>query len=318
MRHCPLCGKVSSILCTKKHHNYDILYCSDCQFQFCDPMEDLGGGFYQQCSLYENRSQDTLLLVPSYDWRFQTFHKMHVSRPDQSLLDIGCGDGGFMALAQTKGVNVFGIDIDRRATRLAKQVRNLEHVVTGRWEKLQSIESWKDFDMVTLFDVLEHVSSPVSLAATVFELLKPGGYICCTVPRLDRSPKIFDIESDYPPHHLTQWTPHALGLLLEKIGFIEIRITKKPLMIQELGLHLIWRARRSIRKIRRNEDQAECSGRAKSEPMFVKLGFVTKLAKTPIRFTLIGVNRFLRALYPRGGFTLLAMAEKPKPQVGGV
>jgi len=277
-------------------------------------MDDPDAAFYQQCTLYESRSTETQLEIPSDDWRYQTCLELCTPKPNQSLLDIGCGDGGFLALAQSKGFNVFGIDIDDRAIRLARSIRNLEHVKSGAWEKLQSIEGWKEFDTITLFDVLEHVSSPVSLASTVFKLLKLGGLVCITVPRLDRYPRVFDIVTDSPPHHFTLWTSNALSVLLKKVGFEEIRIIEKPLVAQDFLLHVIWRAKKLVRKTEENgsapHGEALLDTKAKSPR--AKSRIVVKLAKSLMLLALTIISWILRVSRLGRGHTLAAIARKPR------
>jgi len=275
-------------------------------------MEDPNELFYQQSTLYEDRSKDAQIEKTSYDWRYQTFLKLCISKPNQSLLDIGCGEGVFMAFAQSRGFCVFGIDIDDRAIRLAKNVRNLEHVETGRWENLRNLKGWKDFDTITLFDMLEHVSSPVSLITAVFELLKPCGLVCITVPRWDRYPRFFDAEVDFPPHHFTLWTSNALSILLNKVGFKEIRIIQKPLIPEDLFLHLIWRKKRFIRKLRTDKGNplTEKLLNTKSRSMPAKNKVIVKLAKRSILFALTVVNWFLWISRLGRGHTLLAIARK--------
>jgi len=308
MNDCPLCQNNSNVSSIKKYSNYDILYCADCQLQFSNPMRDPGGTFYEQCTLYEGRSGSIQLQIPSDDWRYQTCLKLCISKPNQSLLDIGCGDGGFLALARSKGFDIFGIDIDDRAIHLAKNIRNLENVVSGEWEKIYKIKGWRDFDVITMFDLLEHVSSPISLVTTVFKLLRPDGIVCIAVPRLDRYPRVFDHEVDYPPHHFTLWTSDALSVLLNKVGFKEIRIIEKPLMANDILLHLIWRTERFIRKLRRGQTpHTEKPLNAESRSILVKNGVVAKFAKRSILFALTRINWLFRTFHLGRGHTLFAL-----------
>ncbi len=316
MNCCPLCQNATNVVLVRRQGGYDVLYCSDCRLQFSNPMDSPDAAFYQQCSLYQVRSKGVRLVVPSDDWRYQACLEFCAPKPNQSLLDIGCGDGGFLVLAQGKGFDVFGIDIDDRAIRLARDVRNLEHVKSGSWERLQSVEGWRDFDAVTLFDVLEHVSSPVSLIATVSGLLKPGGLVCITVPRLDRYPRVFDVETDSPPHHFTLWTANALDVLLRKTGFGEIRIIPKPLMAQDLFGHAFWRAKRLARSVRkkgigsRREDSSSAGSRSTSAERRVVSELTRRVASSALMGGLALVSWFLRESHLGRGHTLLAVAKK--------
>ncbi len=263
-------------------------------------MEDPGRMFYESCVLYESRSTRIMFVID--DWRYETCLNSLTLKPNQSLLDIGCGDGAFMSLARSKGFNVFGIDIDHRAIHLARKFRNLPNVVAGSWEGLPKIEGWKDFDLITLFDVLEHISSPSSLAITIFRLLRPGGTVCITVPRLDRCPNIFDQDTDFPPHHFTLWTALSLKILLVNAGFEKIRIIEKPLMVTDLAYHMKLRVDRFLRKIRKNIPISPIKNK--------KIN--TELVWRALRFFLTEVNWLFRISHLGRGHTLLAIAKKPE------
>jgi len=292
---CILCHSNYNVYCIKKWHNYDILYCSNCQLQFSSPMQDPGRMFYEECAIYESLSEYIQPSLPTDDWRYKTCFKFLASKPNQSLLDIGCGDGAFLAIAQNKGFTVFGIDVNTKSIIIAKNFRGLKNVVYGGWADLLKIEGWKSFDVITLFDVLEHVSSPVSLANTIFSLLSPSGTVSISVPRLDRYPPIFDQDADFPPHHFTLWTSKALNNLLTNAGFEKIRIIEKPLLATDLLLHVTWRAKRCFRQIRKNK------------------GHLGKEKEISLKTSLQGVLLRLmeRELLFGKGHTLLAIAKKP-------
>jgi 2-polyprenyl-3-methyl-5-hydroxy-6-metoxy-1,4-benzoquinol methylase len=161
-------------------------------------MVDPGPAFYEQCGLYAKRSADGCSDFSVYDWRYRTWGRLlHLDRQGK-LLDIGCGDGGFLHIARKRGFEVFGVDLDERAVERAGRIRGLPNVVCGPWEDAVKKAGWRDFEVVTMFDVLEHLSSPLTALSSAFDLVRAGGFLCVTVPRLDRFPRIFDIEADFP------------------------------------------------------------------------------------------------------------------------
>jgi hypothetical protein len=158
--------------------------------------------------------------------------------------------------------------------------------------------------------VLEHVASPVPLVTAVYNGLKPGGNVCITVPRLDRLPRIFDIEADRPPHHLTLWTEKALGILLAQVGFKEIRIVEKPLMVRDFLLHAMWRSTRVLRSVRtpdigKKEQTALKTARARRR-VYRQL-----MLRRIILASCRPADWLLRATHLGRGHTLLAYGEKP-------
>lgn len=264
---CPLCGKggyVTEIESTIYWPNgskpnpqvrYRILFCSGCQLRFSQPMKDPAPDFYMNGQFSESHRTGKAQDISPGEWRIVKFLDQCKPLSGQRLLDIGCNDGSFMDLARTKGIEVFGIDLDPYLTAIAKDERGLDNVATGSWERLREFNNWRDFDFITIFEVLEHVANPLALTSCAYELLKPQGTICVTVPRFDRFPLMFDSIVDYPPHHFTLWTAKSLELSLQLAGFRSILVLERPLQIVNLYSHAIWWIRKLTRKNPKNRYQ---------------------------------------------------------------
>jgi SAM-dependent methyltransferase len=100
------------------------------------------------------------------------------------LLDVGCASGLFLRSAADLGWSVVGVEPSKALSRLAKE--NLD----GRGEVIATTLqtaglSKSDFDVVTLWDVLEHVPQPGEFLQTAASLLKPSGHLFVNVPDLD-------------------------------------------------------------------------------------------------------------------------------------
>jgi 2-polyprenyl-3-methyl-5-hydroxy-6-metoxy-1,4-benzoquinol methylase len=94
------------------------------------------------------------------------------------LLDIGCGSGSFLALAQKRGWEPHGVEMSPGLSSACE--RNLgTPVITGRFEDVKLPTG--RFDVVTMWDVIEHVVDPGFCVRKVKELLRPGGLaVFCT------------------------------------------------------------------------------------------------------------------------------------------
>lgn len=93
--------------------------------------------------------------------------------PPGDLLDIGCGDGEFLLLCQRTGWTCYGIELSRQATVRAAQ-RGLTILP---WQTLEQGEPRRQFDVVTLINVLETVADPWRMLLHVTDLVTPGGLV---------------------------------------------------------------------------------------------------------------------------------------------
>lgn len=98
-------------------------------------------------------------------------------KPRGRILDVGCGNGAFLAEAKTLGHEVVGIDISEAAVRLTEQ-RQIPAVV-GDFIKTEFNNL---FDFITMWDVIEHLPEPRSFVARAFELLNRDGFLVIKTP----------------------------------------------------------------------------------------------------------------------------------------
>lgn len=135
-------------------------------------------------------------------------------------LDIGCGDGKYLAwLRDVWGWEVHGVELSAAATRLAREELNLD-IRIGTLEEARFPAEY--FDLVTMWDALEHISSPTQELREVARVLKPGGTLRVVVPNIASWPaRIFKgaWAPLLPPEHLFHFSTHTLRAYLEKTGF---------------------------------------------------------------------------------------------------
>lgn len=134
------------------------------------------------------------------------------------LLDVGCGNGGFLMLARQAGWQVEGVDFDAGAVRAARS-RGLEvhhggvDVLTGCGES---------FDVITLSHVIEHVHDPMTALRRLHALLKPGGILWLDTPNfasLGSRRFRMNWRGLEPPRHLVLFNPRSMQWALRAAGF---------------------------------------------------------------------------------------------------
>jgi|SRR5579859_1750665 len=131
-----------------------------------------------------------------------------------SVLDVGCGTGQFLGYVQrTYDCRCFGVDLD---PALAKT--NTERSITLVTADFEKLETNQRFDVITMFQVIEHFGNPTEAARKAYDLLKPGGYLCIETPATDSM--AFSIFQKYwfpllPPYHRHIFSRRSLRRLLQ-------------------------------------------------------------------------------------------------------
>ena len=118
--------------------------------------------------------------------------RQHVSLDGCEVVDIGCGGGILTEAMASCGANVTGIDMAEAPLAVARlhQIESGAEVTYRRTtaEELAAEQAGR-FDVVTCLEMLEHVPSPAQIAASVAELVRPGGDVFFST--INRNPKSF-------------------------------------------------------------------------------------------------------------------------------
>jgi SAM-dependent methyltransferase len=177
---------------------------------------------------------------------YRSFFRQVPHTAKSRLLDVGCGVGRFGVGAFAKGWDVTGIDVSARAIEAGRgfvsfplRVATVEELGTAG----------EQFDVVTAFEVLEHLSAPVEFLSHVRKLVRPGGQIFCTVPNWNSAVVRSSTRPDWlPPIHLLFFDSSSLRALAERSGLTRVRtglIWSDP-MPTSAGARTRWLARRLL------------------------------------------------------------------------
>jgi SAM-dependent methyltransferase len=143
--------------------------------------------------------------------------------PPGRLLDVGCGNGQFLALMQNEGWDVEGQEVDPVAAELALK----NHGVKIRVGRLEDIGYADDlFDAVVMSHVIEHVHGPIEILRECRRILKPGGCIVVITPNLQSLGHWYFRSCHMgldPPRHLYLFTQRTLQNIARKAGFTNYR-----------------------------------------------------------------------------------------------
>lgn len=136
------------------------------------------------------------------------------------LLDIGCGMGLFVEVADQRGWEAWGLDINEHAVTWAR-ANVSERVQVGTVAELDVPDG--HFDCITMFDVIEHVADPRAELEPVWRALRPGGLLVVLTPDagalVSRALGAHWLEMKRAPEHLQFFSLDGLGSLLRHSGF---------------------------------------------------------------------------------------------------
>jgi SAM-dependent methyltransferase len=136
------------------------------------------------------------------------------------LLDVGCGSGQFLdAMRRQPGWSVVGVDTSPTAVSTAREMLGLEVYLSDLNNAPLSPAS---FDVVTMWDVLEHLHDPVGALSKIKTLLKPDGVLLVRTPSLDSwDAALFGRcwAGLDPPRHLVVFSRYTLYYTLQQGGF---------------------------------------------------------------------------------------------------
>lgn len=142
----------------------------------------------------------------------------HHPQPGQ-LLDIGCATGDFLYAMQQRQWRVQGIEPVPYAAQQAQQLLG-QNIHTGTLEDTAFLDN--TFDVVTLWDVLEHLPNPKSALLEINRILKPGGLLVFSIPNPNSiEARLFGKNwlGWERPRHLHLIPPHLVPKYLSITGF---------------------------------------------------------------------------------------------------
>lgn len=213
-----------------KKNQWQVYRCASCGLGFLDPRpskKDLETLYTEK---YFADQYDTGIEPDTPEFKRRLSQESHRIRFFSNIkqrgrvLDIGCGNGYFLAACQNRDYDVQGLDISDWAVQYATQKLGLS-VKTGEINtvKLPS----HSFDIITMWHFLEHTKNPLQTLLEVKNWLKKDGILVIDVPNYESTDALKNWGNWVGwqlPYHLYHFTPQTLKDLVGKCGF---RVIKK-------------------------------------------------------------------------------------------
>jgi 2-polyprenyl-3-methyl-5-hydroxy-6-metoxy-1,4-benzoquinol methylase/predicted RNA-binding Zn-ribbon protein involved in translation (DUF1610 family) len=219
---CPACGHAGH---TRQWRKYELEYrrCEACGTVYVSPRPDpaLLDEYYRSSSNYEY--WNTVVFPASEDARRERIFRPRAERVVSylrtgTLVDVGAGFGTFCEEAARLGSfdRVIALEPEPHLAQTCRE-KGLE-VIEAPVERATIAGG---VDVVTSFEVIEHLFSPRAFVEQCAGLLRPGGLLMLTCPNL----RGFDVETlgtlsaTVDAEHLNYFHPGSLAALLERCGF---------------------------------------------------------------------------------------------------
>lgn len=234
---CPLCGRDEAALVLEAPDpvpaggaglRFAVVRCEGCGLTYTNPRPTPAtiGGFYPPDYQPHRRPRKMQHSRPARPLRARLFGRPCGERRGDlpwagtgRLLDFGCGGGAFLKRMADRGWQVTGLDASVGAGRAVQEELGLK-VLAGTLPHPELTPC--SFDVVTMWQSLEHVHRPLAVLREAYQLLVPGGKLIVATPNIESlpfywfGPAWFGLDV---PRHLTHFTPKTLRAMLETAGF---------------------------------------------------------------------------------------------------
>jgi SAM-dependent methyltransferase len=159
----------------------DILRCINCGHVFSsyDAIQDYDGFFGSQ----PVQSGNQFWWDEAHEQMYDDFCKRFVAGKRGTLLDVGCGLGYFVKrMSDFPFWQAFGCEISKPAVEYAKAKLGLSNIICNKVQESAFVK--KTFDIITLWDVIEHIPNPDPLLSHLSCLLKDNGMLFLHTPNV--------------------------------------------------------------------------------------------------------------------------------------
>ena len=231
LQNCPACGssEMTTHLQAKDYtvskNTFNIVRCAACDLLFTNPRPEAeqASYFYQSENYISHSNTQKGFINKLYHAvrKITLKQKTNLIQGEQkgtkNLLDIGCGNGHFLHACQQDGWNTFGMELDPETARRAA-------ALTGQniFPNLKAIPDEPQFELISLWHVLEHVYEIDAYFEFFKKRINPGGKLLLALP----NSKSFD--ADYfkefwaaydVPRHIYHFNPETIQSIAKKHGF---------------------------------------------------------------------------------------------------
>ena len=250
--YCSVCGNKDPEHFTLKYEkeNFAVVTCNSCSFHFIPP-------YYRkrvEYTQYKNadvttavRSGNNWVKIQRHKLRFKFIQKFIKSG---KLFDLGAGWGHFMLAGKELGYDVYGVEISEQPYLYCVNDLKLpvDHI------DFFEMDESKKFDLITMWDVLEHIDKANDFLSKCSKLTKPGGYLFLQVPQIDSyfAKKHKDNWKMMGLDHVNYFGKETIKKILAKNGYELVEIKSSF----EIKLFIMYTLLPLIKRLKKTKKQS--------------------------------------------------------------
>ena len=244
IKNCPICTQEAVLYCSKDRANY--FRCDSCGTIFQDPlptlqeMMDYANAEYSN-GLYKEYLEANDLKYATFEYRLnkvvEAFKRQNPSVTAPRILDVGCSNGRFIEVAIRNGIEAWGLELSENAIAAASPDTRVR-IYHGDANNIEHLGMEK-FDIITAFDLVEHLFDPFSFLNHLYKIITKDGIIVITTPDASSLPRML-MGKNWPMlqpfQHTILLSRKASQMLLQKTNYKDISVegTKKVFTLDYL------------------------------------------------------------------------------------
>jgi 2-polyprenyl-3-methyl-5-hydroxy-6-metoxy-1,4-benzoquinol methylase len=244
---CRVCGS-SYFAEYLQGRGYRIVECLDCGLRYVNPqptnreLREFYAGFDLESTWRGDGEENFDRAMRDFVLRF---------RNSGSVLDVGSSRGNFLIAMRGAGFSVYGVEPSPKNSEFARSANEID-CYTGSIEEFLATPTRRNFDVVTILNVIEHVPDPKQVLMDLRELMVKDGLLILGVPDSRFHALVGKIRQKLgfadpfwmntrkhplvgfdPPAHLCSFEPKTISQLTEKCGFQVLAIRNAPIMVNQ-------------------------------------------------------------------------------------
>lgn len=225
---CPVCDNNAFTPLFKKD-NEPFVRCDHCSLVLINPRPV----FQQVLETYDNDYSRSYAKKADKKIK-RSLRRVNLIKKDYKAggrwLDVGCSAGFVVKAAIDSGFEAYGVDVEAWGIEYGKETLNLENISAGMLEEQNYPDNF--FDVISLYDVIEHVPDLNSLVGELKRILAKTGVIDIVTPDVGHwrtSKPLSNWKEIKPSEHLYYFDKNTLDRLMNKRGLV---ITKKRISLK--------------------------------------------------------------------------------------